>query len=532
MGYWKYKIIHDYNATNLINDFREENLELKNSKGTEDNLLDFIIYAEKDDFTISLGKVLLIKMSENMVNYFHEYKGSVKLQNYWAKFIYEENKDNKTFQFNENEIADAFLESILLQSKIGDFSPIEMNHFIKNLTDEFSDFLHHDIKFSREQWDPSLKSEKYLFNIYNKNVFYLSERIDLFIKKLKHYQKYISKIKELQKINNLISSIINGLQKLKYTLSEITEESEIDIAFFCGIWNGTVEFIAGIIDLILLLLNLLGNDINNLTAMLNNQKISNLYTNQNTPPNLEVLTLVEGIEEVLSAFIKNPEELIDGAIEGIKNYAKYRYTVPNLTDYQLAYHTGEDTILAIDIVFTIVTIVKGIAKLAKKIPKFVKWVENLITKEGKGGRKVLNTLLKLEKVPYGESDLSKIAIQFRKTLPKPKHGGNIAVFEYYDNLGKIRRKEFTTFKGNKDHAEIIGMKWLKKSGIPNKNVIRVYSELEPCGLTESMCKQKLQRYKNAKIEYSYDYPGNENTGANIRRASKKERKKDFRKYIK
>jgi len=36
MGYWKYEIIHDYNATKLIKEFREENLTLKNSKGTVD----------------------------------------------------------------------------------------------------------------------------------------------------------------------------------------------------------------------------------------------------------------------------------------------------------------------------------------------------------------------------------------------------------------------------------------------------------------------------------------------------------------
>jgi len=115
MGYWKYEIVHDYDATKLIKEFREENLKLKNSKGTDDEETDFIVYAEKDDHTISLGRVLLIKMSDAMVKYHHEYKGTVDLPEYWAKYIYEQCKNNNTFQYNEDEIAEAFLESIKLQ---------------------------------------------------------------------------------------------------------------------------------------------------------------------------------------------------------------------------------------------------------------------------------------------------------------------------------------------------------------------------------------------------------------------------------
>ena len=48
MGTWKYLIVHDYNATRLLKEFREENLKLKNSKGSSDDEIDFIIYAEKD----------------------------------------------------------------------------------------------------------------------------------------------------------------------------------------------------------------------------------------------------------------------------------------------------------------------------------------------------------------------------------------------------------------------------------------------------------------------------------------------------
>lgn len=128
MGYWKYEIVHDYNATRLIKEFREENLKLKNSKGADDDELDFIIYAEKDDFTISLGRVLLIKMSDAMVKYNFQYKGREDLSKYWAKYIYDENKGNKTFQFNEEEISDAFLESIKLQTQLMNISAVELQN--------------------------------------------------------------------------------------------------------------------------------------------------------------------------------------------------------------------------------------------------------------------------------------------------------------------------------------------------------------------------------------------------------------------
>lgn len=141
-------------------------------------------------------------------------------------------------------------------------------------------------------------------------------------------------------------------------------------------------------------------------------------------------------------------------------------------------------------------------------------------------------MLKLKKVAYGESELSKSAIKYRKTLPKPKHNGNIAIFEYIDDTGKTVRKEFTTVLDSDDHAEMIGMKWLRENGIIDEKVVKIYSELEPCGLEKHNCKQRLQRYKNAEIEYSYDYPGDKNIGVEIRRNSIKERKKDLVKFVK
>lgn len=140
-----------------------------------------------------------------------------------------------------------------------------------------------------------------------------------------------------------------------------------------------------------------------------------------------------------------------------------------------------------------------------------------------------NKSLSISKVIYGESKLSKIAINYRKTLGNAKfHNGNVVVFQYLDTFGNIQTKAFTTLKGVRKHAEILGIEWIRRNNIPNKNVIKIYSELEPCSLKVSNCKKELEIFKNAKIEYSYDYPGNESFGARIRQMSVKKRKKDLK----
>ncbi|SMP30275.1 hypothetical protein [Chryseobacterium profundimaris] len=51
--------------------------------------------------------------------------------------------------------------------------------------------------------------------------------------------------------------------------------------------------------------------------------------------------------------------------------------------------------MAIDIIVTIITIIKGIAKLAKQLSKFVKWINEVLVRGGKGARKVINKIRKI-----------------------------------------------------------------------------------------------------------------------------------------
>uniref|UniRef100_UPI0026141EAC hypothetical protein n=1 Tax=uncultured Chryseobacterium sp. TaxID=259322 RepID=UPI0026141EAC len=270
MGYWKYEIVHDYNATMLIKEFREENLALKNSKGIDDDELDFIVYAEKDDFSINLGRVLLIKMSDAMVTYYCQYKDPGYLPKFWAKYIYEQNKDNKTFNFKEDEISDAFLESIKLQTKLLlNISIVDAENFIKNVSEAISKFIREELKFTREQWDPTLKSEKYLFAKPENAVNFFTIKCDSIVKKLKEYRNglelftsfniagFKGKLEVAENIIKAIDGTIKSIEKLKKWLIENKEKIEHKIPLLCGVWNGMIEVLAGTTDVIFVAISIL-----------------------------------------------------------------------------------------------------------------------------------------------------------------------------------------------------------------------------------------------------------------------------------
>ena len=387
MGVWKYEIVHDYNATRLIKEFREENLELKNARGSNDDEIDFIVYAEKDDFTISLGRVLLIKMSDAMIKYYYEYKGTENLTQFWAKYIYQKHRNVNTFFFKQDEISDAFINSIKLQTElVRDITVLDAQNFIKRLSGGISTFFHQDLKFSREQWDPTLKSDKYLFKKPEQAVNYFVKNSNNLLKELHQLKEKLQLIKSFNLaefefdtplVDYLIKAIdnkIKSVQKFKNWLIKNRDEVQLKIPYICGVWNGMVEFVAGIVDVVLLALNVLIDEV------------------LEDSINLELLTVREGIEEVLSQILKDPVKIIDEVIKSIKNYKYTRYDDPSLNKFQIQYNEGEDTILAIDIIVTIITIIKGIAKLAKQLKKFTKWIDDVLARNGKGSLKLEETL--------------------------------------------------------------------------------------------------------------------------------------------
>ncbi len=415
MGAWKYHIVHDYNATRLLKEFREENVKLKHSKGSGDDEIDFIIYAEKDDMTISLGRVLLVKMSDAMIKYFYQYKGKEDLTKVWSEHIYKEQKlkDNKTFQFTVDDLSKAFLVSIGAQSKLlFDISVLDAENYLKRLTDNLSDFLHDDLKFSREQWDPTLKSDKYLFTKPEAAVNYFVRKCDNLTKELKNIKDRLELFKSFRffeyelktpMVNNLIATIdklLKNIQKFKVWVIANKNDIQFKIPYICGVWNGMVEFLAGVIDIILLAIKIL---------------IDELFDDK---LNLELLELRESIEEILGAIIKDPEKIFNEAIESIKNYKYSRYDDPKLNNYQLQYNEGEDTILAIDLIVTIVTIIKGLAALSRKLPKFTKWIDDVLKR--RKARKIAENVKRLENAWLKGWSKEKVLEKPKLERPNPK----------------------------------------------------------------------------------------------------------------
>ena len=66
---------------------------------------------------------------------------------------------------------------------------------------------------------------------------------------------------------------------------------------------------------------------------------------------------------------------------------------------------------------------------------------------------------------------------------------------------KIAYKEAIATGGEASHAERLIIDGLKNQGIPNENVLRIYSELDGCG----SCTKRLKEYPNAKGSYSFEY---------------------------
>ena len=447
MGSWKYEIVHDYDATKLIKEFREENLKLKNSKGIEDDETDCIIYAEKDDHTISLGRVLLIKMSDAMMKYYYEYKNPDYLPEYWAKYIYDENKNNKTFQFKEEEISDAFLESIKLQTKLMNVSALEVQNYLKKATENLSDNVRKDEKFSREQWDPTLKSDQYLFakpelaiNYFVEKCNSLKNNLSKIKKQLEHIKsfKIIGKEYKVQTIEDIIKGIdeqIKSIETLKNWLVENRDDIKLNIAYFCGIFNGIVEFIAGFIDIGLLAINIVIGEI------------------LSEETNLEFLEIREAVEEMLSKILKDPVKVFKDIIEAIKNYKYSRYDDPKLNQYQLQYNEGEDTVLATDIIITIILIIKAIVQLAKLLPKFTKWIDGIF---GRNGRKFLKG-----RIVFGE--VTKAIM--KKEIPK----------DFLDSLKRMGKSEdeileyYTKYHNENDYIFLNGIEDILKK---NKSITK------------------------------------------------------------
>lgn len=81
----------------------------------------------------------------------------------------------------------------------------------------------------------------------------------------------------------------------------------------------------------------------------------------------------------------------------------------------------------------------------------------------------------------------------------------------------------------KPHAEEFRFEWLTENNIPDENVIVIYSELEPCLISDHNCRKIIaKRFPNANVSHSYTY----NNKPEVMKRAIEDRAKDLKIFIK
>jgi Xanthomonas XOO_2897-like deaminase len=106
-------------------------------------------------------------------------------------------------------------------------------------------------------------------------------------------------------------------------------------------------------------------------------------------------------------------------------------------------------------------------------------------------------------VPYGSTDLSQKAMEFRQIAGLTAIR-NVAVYEYRES-GVTKTLAMASERGV-GHAERLIAKKLADMSIQPGQVTRIYSELEPCVTPGGYCKMFLANtFPQAEITYSFEY---------------------------
>lgn len=495
-GTWKGDLKQSQSGQDLIEEYKKYDTVLAKSKGIHDLETDFIIYLETD-YEVDLGKVLLIKMSNAMRQYCIERLKNDFGRDFllgWGKGIVKQQKENPNFKATAQDIKNAFLIEIEYREiQYRNESKISNVEFIDKIFEGISDDFR-KLKLSRERWDPTLGSDKYLFHSVTKAIEFIQAKTEAAIKLL---HKIIEKVEVLkflpflfpttirtinfQLINSIIKFLkllIENLRAFHILLSSQKYEKPLSFAFWCGVYNGSVEFVAGILDIILLVIKLyVYSDIASSSEF-----------------KIDILSLKEGLEELIEKFIENPDLLVDA----IDKYYKERYEDENLTDYQTSHNFGEDLILVIDIVVSIVTVVKGLGKLLSKLPKFTKWIDDVLGRRkkmsiDKVNPDILSKIIKQSNINnfYDDFQLRKI-ISIAKI--KKLTTSELEIFAKTGSLLKMKHSKILN--------EITDFAKLKQKGFVKykiKNVIGKFSK-RPFDINNCGGKILSLDWKNIKIQ--------------------------------
>ncbi len=378
---WIVKYHQSTKGSELVDFYRKYDDSLAKSTGTSDNVYDLMFYIETD-YNVNLGKVLLIKMSNAMIDFYSKSvkeNSSTNVIKEWSEQIYNLNKNKDGFTATINDIEKAFLLEIRYRPLVNKGTFKYTNSEVTSIISSQLSKKIRAIKIDRENWDPTLKSDRYKLKSYENGINYISSTLNDFKNEVTIYRNFLAVISSYTPKNVFLDSCISLLKSFEDGISFIAqivlsnkENNKAFFAYLCGIINGVFEFICGIIDVIFLLLELI------------------ISTNLKEEPQyqLDFLQLREGLEECIEAWLKDPEFLSKEIENMINAYDYARYKDPKLTVYQIAHNTGEDLVLTIDIILSFIAIVKALTNSSKYLPKFTEWIDEVVERNPRISRKI------------------------------------------------------------------------------------------------------------------------------------------------
>jgi Metallopeptidase toxin 4 len=478
---WLYATKQSQSGTELIKEYRKYDSVIAESIGNTDEINDFIIYIE-DNYTVNLGKILLIKMSDKMINYYTETflkDPKTEILKSWSSIIIEQNKNKDGFSATVDDIENAFLLEI-------QYRPLVNNGIIKFTNTEIASMVSSQlsekirgIKIDRENWDPTLKSERYKLQSLEKGINYIITTLNEYKNEVSDYRKFIEIINKfsfnsITGNNKLLDDYVLFLKSIEKGIASTIQQIQLTkekgkeyFAYLCGIINGIFEFICGIIDVIFLILKL----------------VYTIDTIEKPELELDVLELREGLEELTEAWLKDPDFLSKRIQEMLKAYEYARYNDPKLTKYQIAHNTGEDLVIAIDIILSFIAIVKAITNSSKYLPKFTEWIDDVVENGGKGGKKLedIDFLAKWEKAIESKGGLGFLDGQklnrarIRYWIDEIKKISNEkAVLRVADEGTEL----FARLKGNRAGFNPFNQELIFQKGMTEYEMLHEYKHLE------------------------------------------------------
>ncbi|WP_265428921.1 hypothetical protein [Chryseobacterium sp. YIM B08800] len=414
---WRYRVENSTKGTELISNYTRYDETIDSSKGKYDEETDFIIYIEEQNsvngYIIDINTVCLIKMSQAMIN---EYNETIKrnadstILEDWSNIIIQEQKEKNNITFTKEKLLEAFKLEIAYRP-LKKFSVGDKKYTSGELTDAFLDGISsafRTLKFEEESWDYSLKSENYLFKNPEKAIVFIQNRISTSVGLLQKLEGYFYALEHIFSFDKMLLKtlrILTSLQKnnllLIKSLLEVTKEfSRNYFAFICGIWDGIIEFITGFIDIILLMF-----------------KFYFHAEELNEEDEITYLKLKETIEEFTENYIKDPDFISKAIGEGIVNYAEVRYS-ENQNGYKISHSMGEDLIIVMDIIFSIVEVVKSFADAGKILPKLERWIDNALERNPTLERKLEDIRKPKEPLeePIREKQIEEVVVEPKKKL--------------------------------------------------------------------------------------------------------------------